>query len=92
MTVASNHDAALIRYVERVERLDEELDALQGDRKEVFAEAKAEGFNVAAIRTAVAARKNYGAYKEKRAAVDAVLDVLDAHDERVLAQSVAEAE
>ena len=37
-------------YVERVERIDEEIKALNEGKKEVFAEAKGEGFDVKVLR------------------------------------------
>lgn len=43
--------------VERVERLEEEKKALSDDIKDVYAEAKAHGFDVKALRTIVRLRK-----------------------------------
>lgn len=44
-------------FVERVERLDEERKALSDDIKEVYAEAKVNGFDVKALRTIIRLRK-----------------------------------
>lgn len=44
-------------FVERVERLDEEKQALSTDIREVFAEAKGSGFDVKALRRLLALRK-----------------------------------
>lgn len=44
-------------YVERVERLEEEVKALNSDKSDVFAEAKANGFNVAAIKSILKIRR-----------------------------------
>ena len=43
--------------IERVERLEEEKKALADDIKDVYAEAKANGFDVKALRTIVKLRK-----------------------------------
>ena len=44
-------------FIERIERLEEERRALSGDIKEVYAEAKGNGFDVKALRTIVRLRK-----------------------------------
>lgn len=44
-------------FVERVERLAEEKKAIGEDMKEVFAEAKANGFDTKTIRKVIAERK-----------------------------------
>lgn len=44
-------------YIERIERLEEEKAATGHDIKEVYAEAKANGFDVKAMRTIVKLRK-----------------------------------
>ena len=46
----SNSATALLGYVERVERLDEEIGGLTDDRKEVYGEAKGQGFDAAILR------------------------------------------
>jgi uncharacterized protein (UPF0335 family) len=40
-------------FVERVEKLEEEKKAIAGDIREVYAEAKAEGFDVKALRAVI---------------------------------------
>ena len=47
----------LLSYVERIERLNEEKDALTEDIKEVFVEVKAAGFDVKVTRDIVKYRK-----------------------------------
>jgi len=47
----------LRNYVERIERLAEEKDALTSDIREVFAEAKGSGFDIKALRKLIANRK-----------------------------------
>lgn len=44
-------------FIERIERLEEEKKALADDIKEVYAEAKGNGFEVSAIRQLVRLRK-----------------------------------
>jgi uncharacterized protein (UPF0335 family) len=44
-------------FVERIERLEEEKKALTDDIRDVYAEAKATGFDVKALRTIVRMRK-----------------------------------
>ena len=53
-SVAANH---LRAFVERIERLEEEKAALAGDIKEVYAEAKGNGFDTKALRRIVSLRK-----------------------------------
>lgn len=43
-------------FIERVERLNEEISTIQADRKEVFAEAKGHGFDVKAMRAIIRLR------------------------------------
>ena len=44
-------------FIERVEKLEEEKKAIAGDIRDVYAEAKANGFEVRALRTIVRMRK-----------------------------------
>jgi uncharacterized protein (UPF0335 family) len=44
-------------FVERIERLEEEKASIAGDVKEVYAEAKAPGFDAKILRKVVALRK-----------------------------------
>ena len=48
---------ALRQIIERVERLEEEKKGLQGDIKDVYAQAKSQGFDVKIIRQIVRLRK-----------------------------------
>ena len=52
--VAKDH---LRAFVERIERLEEEKKAIAGDVRDVYAEAKANGFDTKALRTVVRLRK-----------------------------------
>jgi uncharacterized protein (UPF0335 family) len=49
--------ARLLSFVERVESLDEEIKALNEAKKEVFAEAKGEGFDVKILKEVIRLRK-----------------------------------
>lgn len=58
--------------VERVERLDADKAAIMADIKEVFAEAKGEGYDVKTLRKVIRIRKQD---KAKRQEEDAILDL-----------------
>jgi Uncharacterized protein conserved in bacteria len=61
-------------FIERVERLEEEKKALSDDIKEVYAEAKGEGFDVKIMRQVVRLRKMDKAdYQEAEAMLDVYL-------------------
>ena len=59
-------------FIERVERLEEEKKALADDIKDVFAEAKGNGFDVTIMRKIVAIRKKD---REKRREEEEILDL-----------------
>ena len=67
--VAKDH---LKAFVERVERLEEEKKAIAGDVRDVYAEAKANGYDVKALRAVVRIRKQDRA---KRQEEEAILDL-----------------
>ncbi len=56
-TNGSNSSKALKRYVERFDNLQVSIDAAKADQKEIMAEAKAEGFDVSALRAVIALRR-----------------------------------
>ncbi len=58
--------------VERVERLEEEKKAIADDIKEVYAEAKANGFDTKTLRTVVRLRKQEAAERQEQ---EAMLDL-----------------
>jgi uncharacterized protein (UPF0335 family) len=47
----------LMAYIERIERLQEEKKALGSDEKDVFAEAKSNGYNPKMMRKVISLRK-----------------------------------
>lgn len=55
--IGSNSGAILKSFVERIERLAEEKDAIAGDIREVYAEAKGNGFDTKALRAVIKRRK-----------------------------------
>jgi len=56
-------------YIERVERLEEEKKSLADDIKDVFAEAKSNGFDVPALRHILKLRKQDAEEREARQTV-----------------------
>ena len=58
--------------IERIERLDEDKAAVMADQKEVFAEAKGEGYDVKVLRKVVRMRKQD---KAKRQEEDAITEL-----------------
>lgn len=54
--------------VSRVERLNEEEDAIKADKKEVFAEAKGQGYDVKIIRKVIQRRKQDKAKRQEEEA------------------------
>ncbi len=44
-------------FIERIERVEEEMDAYKEDRKEIYAEAKGNGFDTAILRQIIKIRK-----------------------------------
>jgi uncharacterized protein (UPF0335 family) len=64
-------------FVERVERLEEEKKAIADDIRDVYAEAKATGFDVKAMRTVVRLRKqDVDERKEQEAILETYLHAL----------------
>lgn len=68
----SSHAVAageLRQFLERIERLDEEMAGLRGDQKDIFAEAKGRGYDVKTMRRLLALRKLDHAERQERAAL-----------------------
>ena len=65
----------LLSYVERIERLNEEVKGLQTDIKEIYDEAKSNGYDVKALKAIIALRKLDEAEREE---AETVLDVYKA--------------
>jgi len=72
-TGASEVNAGHLRaFIERIERLEEERKALAGDIKDVYGEAKANGFDVKIMRKIVSLRKQD---RDSRIEEETVLDL-----------------
>jgi uncharacterized protein (UPF0335 family) len=69
--VGDNISPQLRAFVERVENVNGEIAALSEDRKEIFAEAKGQGFDPKILRRVISIRKQDA---EKRAEEEAVLE------------------
>jgi uncharacterized protein (UPF0335 family) len=64
-------------FIERVERLEEEKKAIADDVRDVYAEAKANGFDVKAMRTIVRLRKqDVNERKEQEAVLETYMHAL----------------
>ena len=59
-------------FIERIEQIDEELRALNEGKKEVFSEAKGEGFDVKVLKEILKLRKQD---KDERDEQDSLLDL-----------------
>ena len=70
--LTSTAQGRLRTLVERLERLEEDKQAVMGDMKEVFAEAKGEGYDVKVLRKVLRVRKQD---KAKRQEEEAILDL-----------------
>ena len=62
-------NSQLHSIVQRIERLEEEKKALADDIRDVYAEAKATGFDVKALRTVVRLRKQDVAERQEQEAI-----------------------
>ncbi|MBB3931997.1 uncharacterized protein (UPF0335 family) [Kaistia hirudinis] len=67
--------AQLKSIVERIERLEEEKKAIADDIKDVYGEAKANGFDTKVLRTIIRLRKQDASEREEQ---DAILDLYKA--------------
>lgn len=54
---AHNAVSLIKAYIERAERLNEEITALNGDKRDLFAEAKGNGLDVKALKTIINIRR-----------------------------------
>ena len=67
--MAETTDDRLRLLIERVERLEEEKATIMGDMKEVYAEAKGEGYDTKVLRQVVRLRKMDRAERQEREAL-----------------------
>lgn len=76
-TLGADGRARLRTIVARIERLEEDKQAVQNDLKDVYAEAKGEGFDVKALRKAISLRKkNRKEREEEEAMLELYLEAL----------------
>lgn len=71
-TLSATAQGKLKSFIERIERLEEDRAAVTSDLKEVYAEAKGEGFDTKILRKVVRLRKQD---KAKRQEEDALVDL-----------------
>lgn len=71
MNIGNNAKQQLVSIIERVERLEEDKAAIASDIKDVYAEAKGNGFDPATLKAIVKMRKEDA---EKRANREALLE------------------
>jgi uncharacterized protein (UPF0335 family) len=72
-------------FVERIEVLEEEIKGLSEDKKEIYAEAKGDGFDVKILKDVVRLRKQDREEREER---DTILNLyLDAIESAPVAQA-----
>jgi uncharacterized protein (UPF0335 family) len=69
MTIGSNSDGQLNAIVERIERLEEEKRTIATDIKEVYAEAKANGFDTKILRKVIGLRRKEAAERAEEEAL-----------------------
>lgn len=68
-TLGATAQGKLKSLVERIERLEEDKAAVAGDLKEVYAEAKGEGFDTKILRKVVRLRKSDAAKRSEEEAL-----------------------
>lgn len=59
----------LMQFIQRVERLEEDLSGLKGDVKDVFAEMKGRGYDTKAVRQILRLRKKDHAERQEEDAI-----------------------
>jgi len=64
-------------FVERIERIDEDLKAMNDEKKDVFAEAKSEGFDVKILKEVIRLRKQDQNERDERAQFDLYLHAIE---------------
>lgn len=67
-------------FADRIDRLDEEIKTVNGDKKEVYAEARAQGFDVARLKEAIKRRRKLenepGKFEEDEALTEIYLNAI----------------
>lgn len=73
--IGNNAKKQIASFVDRVERLDDEIKGLREDRKDLLKEAKSAGFNDKAIEAVVKRRREDEAKREKRQTLENDIDL-----------------
>lgn len=63
--LAGETSTRLVSFVERIERINEELKALNADKTEIFAEAKGDGYDTKALKRVVIQRTKEPAIRDE---------------------------
>ena len=71
-TISDNSNGQLRSIIERIERIEEEVKSLNGDKREIYAEAKSNGYDPRAIRELIKERKQD---QSKRGEIEAIKDI-----------------
>jgi uncharacterized protein (UPF0335 family) len=74
-TVPETNDNQLRRFIERIERIEEQQDELAEDKRDIYSEAKAQGYDAKIMRQIVRLRK---LPPHDRAEMEALLDTYKA--------------
>lgn len=56
-------------FIERIERIEEEIAGLNGDKRDIYAEAKGNGFDAKVLKKVVAIRRRDQAERQEEAAI-----------------------
>lgn len=64
----------LRQFLERIERLDEEIAGINGDKKDVWTEAKGRGFDTKAMRVILAKRRKDPSERQE---LDAIVELYE---------------
>ena len=78
--------ARILAFIERVEQIESEIKELNEAKKEIFAEAKADGFDTKVLKEIIKMRKEEQAERDER---DALLDLYMRAMDGAAAQSKA---
>lgn len=71
-TIGDNSNGQLRSIIERIERIEEDVKSLNDDKKEIYAEAKSNGYDPRALRELIKERKQDQA---KRDEIEAIKDI-----------------
>jgi|GEM_PF-2292594 len=89
----SNSAGQLLSFVQRYERMSEEIQGLTEDRKEIMGEAKASGYDTATLRREIALRKlDKDDRQEREAMGELYRETIDKAEAAERAQSVEDGE